>query len=216
MDASDSAERRRVSYEFGQLEESTVASDPHVQFEIWFAEAHATPEIVEPDAVALATCDLNGRPSARMVLLRGQDARGYVFFTNYVSRKGRDLADNPQASLLFFWERLQRQVRIEGRVERVAPDESDVYFGRRPRGHRLSAWASQQSAVVANRQQLEAQVAETDARFADADVPRPPFWGGYRVVPDTFEFWQGRRNRVHDRIAYLRAGKGWRIERLSP
>jgi pyridoxamine 5'-phosphate oxidase len=151
-----------------------------------------------------------------VVLLRGRDERGYVFFTNYDSRKGRELDANPQAALLFFWERLQRQVRIEGRVERVTAAESDAYFERRPRGHRLSAWASRQSAVVANREQLEAQFAQEDARFASGDVPRPPFWGGYRVVPDAFEFWQGRRNRVHDRIAYLRAADGWRIERLSP
>ena len=216
MDAFDSSTERRVSYDLGQLDERTVAADPSVQFGTWYEELRALPDVIEPAAVVLATSDAMGRPSARVVLLRGRDERGYVFFTNYDSRKGRELDANPQAALLFFWERLQRQVRIEGRVERVTAAESDAYFERRPRGHRLSAWASRQSAVVANREQLEAQFAQEDARFASGDVPRPPFWGGYRVVPDAFEFWQGRRNRVHDRIAYLRAADGWRIERLSP
>ena len=216
MDAFDSSAERRVSYDLGQLDEHTVAADPHAQFGSWYEELRVLPDVVEPAAVVLATSDPTGRPSARVVLLRGRDERGYVFFTNYDSRKGRELDANPQAALLFFWERLQRQVRIEGRVERVAAPESDAYFERRPRGHRLSAWASRQSSVVANREQLEAQFAQEDARFASGDVPRPPFWGGYRVIPDAFEFWQGRRNRVHDRIAYLRAGDGWRIERLSP
>jgi pyridoxamine 5'-phosphate oxidase len=216
MDAFDSSTERRVSYDLGQLDERTVAADPSVQFGTWYEELLALPDVIEPAAVVLATSDATRRPSARVVLLRGRDERGYVFFTNYDSRKGRELDANPQAALLFFWERLQRQVRIEGRVERVTAAESDAYFERRPRGHRLSAWASRQSAVVANREQLEAQFAQEDARFASGDVPRPPFWGGYRVVPDAFEFWQGRRNRVHDRIAYLRAADGWRIERLSP
>ena len=148
--------------------------------------------------MSVATVGANGRPSSRVVLLRQWDARGFVFYTNYGSRKGTELGAHPFAALLFWWGGLERQIRIEGAVERVLDVESDAYFATRPRGHRLSAWASQQSAVVADRETLQRAMADADARFAD-EVPRPPFWGGYRVVPDRFEFWQGRPNRVHDR-----------------
>ena len=150
------------------------------------------------------------------MLLRGHDARGFVFFTNYDSRKGRDLAVRPVAALLFFWPALERQIRIEGAVARLDDAESDAYFASRPRGHRVSAWASHQSAVIPDRAFVEARMEAEDARFADVEVPRPPYWGGYRVTPEIFEFWQGRRNRVHDRLSYRRDGERWRIERLSP
>jgi pyridoxamine 5'-phosphate oxidase len=149
-------------------------------------------------------------------LLRGYDERGFVFFTNYESRKGRELEHRSKTALLFFWAPLERQVRIEGSVERLDAAESDAYFAKRPRGHRLSAWASPQSAVVPERATLEARMLDMEQRFEGSDVPRPPFWGGFRVVPAAFEFWQGRRNRVHDRLAYVRAGAAWRRERLAP
>lgn len=206
----------RISYEKGELVEGQVARDPFVQFEGWLGEALATEGLIEPYAVTVATVASNGQPSARVVLLRGYDERGFVFFTNYESRKGHELDGSGRAGMLFYWGALERQIRIDGTVARIAPEESDAYFAKRPRGHRLSAWASKQSSVVPDRAFLEAQMAEEDVRFKDIDVPRPEYWGGYRVAPEAFEFWQGRRNRVHDRIAYVRDGGAWRIERLSP
>ena len=192
-----------------------VASDPFEQFRGWLDDALKAEAIVEPNAMSVSTVGANGRPSARMVLLRQWDARGFVFFTNYESRKGADLTVHPYAALLFWWGALERQIRIEGSVERVLDVESDAYFNSRPRGHRLGAWASRQSAVVPDRETLERAVADADARFP-GEVPRPPFWGGYRVVPERFEFWQGRPNRVHDRVAYERGVDGWTLARLSP
>jgi pyridoxamine 5'-phosphate oxidase len=206
----------RVTYEKGALDEATVAEDPFEQFERWLSEALATDGLPEPNAVTVATVSDDGQPSARVVLLRGYDARGFVFFTNYDSRKGRELDGAGKASFLFFWAALERQIRIDGTVERLSASESDAYFARRPRGHRLSAWASPQSAVVPSRATLEAGMLEAERRFEGGEVPRPPNWGGYRIVPHAFEFWQGRRNRVHDRIAYVRSGEGWTRERLAP
>jgi pyridoxamine 5'-phosphate oxidase len=205
----------RRTYDRDLLDEAHAADEPFAQFRGWFEEAmQAVP--VEPHAMTLATADAAGTPSARMVLLRGWDERGFVFFTNYDSRKGEELAVRPRATLLFYWAELERQVRIEGEAVKLPAEESDAYFARRPRGHRLSAWASPQSRSLDGRAALERAMREADARFAGVEVPRPPYWGGYRIVPDRFEFWQGRPNRVHDRLRYQRAGDGWVRDRLAP
>ena len=205
----------RVDYKRAALSERDAASDPFELFTRWFDEAVAA-AIPEPNAMTLATVDGAGRPAARIVLMKGIDARGVVFHTNYDSRKGRDLAGNPRAALLFFWVELERQVRIDGTAERVSAEDSDAYFAARPRGSQISAWASPQSAPVADRAWLEARFAECEARFASGAVPRPPNWGGVRVVPDRFEFWQGRESRLHDRLVWSRDGDGWTIGRLAP
>lgn len=199
------------------LDEHAVARDPLVQFAEWY---RAAVEAIGDGAAAMAaaTATPDGRPSVRMVLLRGFDDRGFVFYTSYESRKAADLAPNPRAALLFHWPVLARQVRVEGRVERVGDEESAAYFASRPRGHQLSAWASHQSAPVADRAALEASLAAVEARFAGRPVPRPEHWGGYRVVPEVVELWTSRTDRLHDRVRYSRAtgGPGWEIERLGP
>ena len=199
------------------LDIAGVDPDPIVQFERWFKEAVAA-ELPEPTAMALATVTPEGRPSVRMVLLKGVDQRGFVFYSNYESRKARELAANARAALVFYWHPLDRQVRIEGSVERATPQESDTYFQCRPRGSCISAWASPQSEVIADRRVLESRSAELAAQFGDEPIPRPPFWGGYRVVPTSIEFWQGRANRLHDRLRYTRERPTapWTIERLAP
>jgi pyridoxamine 5'-phosphate oxidase len=213
---SERLDSARSEYERGTLDEADMAQDPFAQFGLWLDEALVTEGIVEPNAMTLATTGADGRPAARIVLLRGYDGRGLRFFTNYRSRKGKELEARPQAALVFYWGPLQRQIRIEGDVSRIAPGESDAYFATRPRGHRLGAWASPQSEIVASREPLEEALRRAEERFAGRDVERPEHWGGYCVAPIRFEFWQGRPNRIHDRIAYERGPEGWRILRLAP
>lgn len=206
---------RHDQYTRGALDEANTDKDPFQQFAAWFADVHAT-GAPEPNAMTVASSTPDGYPSARVVLLKGFDERGFVFYTNYQSRKGRELEDNPRAALVFFWPTLERQVRVTGTVRHVSRDETDRYFRSRPRGSQLGAWASRQSTVIEGRAEVENRLTTLDAAYGE-DVPTPPHWGGYRVVPDTFEFWQGRPNRLHDRLQYIREiDRGWRIERLSP
>jgi len=197
------------------LDERDCAADPIDQFARWYAEMQQA-GAVEPAAMTLATVDAAAQPSARVVLLKGFDKRGFAFFTNYASRKGQELDAAPRAALLFYWDRLARQVRVEGVVERLSAAESDEYFATRPRGSQLGAWASPQSAPLADRATLEAAVRAQEQRFGAAPVPRPAHWGGYRLVPARCEFWQGRADRLHDRIVYARAAVGWSRARLAP
>lgn len=206
----------RIDYEAPALCEADLDADPLRQFRHWLAAALAA-GLPEPHAMTLATATPDGTPSARVVLLRGCDERGFVFYTNFDSRKGRELTANPRAALVFYWHPLHRQVRVEGTVERVADAEADEYFRSRPRGSQLGAWASPQSEVIPSRELLEQRVADILAQHPGGVLPRPPFWGGYRVVPTALEFWQGRPSRLHDRFRYARQGTGgWRRDRLGP
>lgn len=204
----------RKDYQRATLDESDVDASPVVQFDKWFKEA-VSAQVPEPNAMTLATCDRDARPSARIVLIKEYDARGFVFFTNYESHKGQDLAANSRAALLFFWPELERQIRIQGRVETISAAESDTYYRSRPLASRIGAWASPQSQIVSSRTELEARFAAFEAEHGE-NPPRPAHWGGYRVVPQVMEFWQGRRSRLHDRIQYRLSRGDWRIERLAP
>jgi len=205
----------RKEYTSAGLHEADVDRDPIAQFHAWF-ENVVDAGLHEPNAMILATAARDGRPSARTVLLKGYDQRGFVFYTNYEGRKAIELETNPMCALLFYWGELERQVRIEGRVSRLPGEESDRYFASRPRGSRLGAWASQQTRPVENRKILEERLRALETEYEGREIPRPPFWGGYRVEPETIEFWQGRENRLHDRLVYSRRKEGWKIERLQP
>jgi pyridoxamine 5'-phosphate oxidase len=199
---------------FEPLSESDMDSDPLVQFGRWLALASEVVRV--PEAVAIATADADGRPSLRMVLMKGFDERGFVFHTHYDSRKGRDLAANPVAALLFHWDPLGRQIRVEGTVEKASAEESDRYFETRPRGGQIGAHASAQSQPIVSRDVLDRRVAELTATYDGRPVPRPEFWGGFRLRPESYEFWQSRDDRLHDRFRYTRSGEAWRLERLQP
>ncbi|AFW94960.1 MULTISPECIES: pyridoxamine 5'-phosphate oxidase [Nostocales] len=206
----------RKDYTLQDLNEKQIDPNPFIQFKIWFGQSLAA-QLPEPNAMTLATCTSEGQPSARMVLLKDFDERGFVLFTNYNSQKGQELTVNPHAALVFWWAELERQVRIVGTVEKISAAESDNYFEIRPAYSRLGAWASNQSEVIANREILELQLQEFQRKYENQEVPRPPHWGGFRVIPQKIEFWQGRSSRLHDRLLYTRVDDGsWEIERLSP
>jgi pyridoxamine 5'-phosphate oxidase len=198
------------------ISQDTVASDPFEQFRQWWALAQEQSGMQEPTGMCLSTVGNDGRPSSRIVLLKHWDRRGFVFFSNYTSRKGRELHDNPFAALLFWWDKLRRQIRVEGRVARIPDRESDAYFASRPRGSQLGAWASQQSRSLDSRETLSRRVEELDREFGDGPIPRPPHWGGYRLVPDYLEFWDDGAYRLHDRITYEKRGESWQLDRLYP
>ncbi len=235
--AMNPADLRR-EYRLASLDRADLADDPIVQFQNWFAQAGGsrssrlrrfgidlykafyglfTGKSIDPNAMALATADIEGQPSVRMVLLKGVDARGFTFFTNYQSRKGRELTANPRAALAFYWRDLERQVCITGRVTQLSKEESANYFHSRPPGSQLAAWASPQSEILPDRAALEGRFREVQSRFAGQDIPLPPFWGGYLLNPDRLEFWQGRPSRLHDRFCYVRTAQGgWKVDRVAP
>ena len=205
----------RRSYSLKELSENSVLSNPISQFSVWMNEAISS-NLLEPNAMILATASKEGIPSVRTVLLKGFDESGFVFYTNYESAKASNLIENPAASLLFLWLELERQIRITGKVEKASRVESEKYFSSRPRESQLGAWASKQSSVIASREVLEKKFEEMREKFEGKEIPLPPFWGGYRVIPNKIEFWQGRESRLHDRICYALEKEVWKIERLSP
>lgn len=207
-------EHIRKHYQRTELHEEQVCGDPVLQLQRWLSDAAAA-DLPEPNAMAVSTC-ADGRPSSRMVLLRRLDAAGLVFYTSYFSRKGREIAGHPHVAALFYWPQLERQARIEGAVQKIADDESDAYFAGRPRGHQIGAWASEQSEPVENRELLDQRMRDYEERFEGEEVPRPHSWGGYLIVPERFEFWQGRPNRMHDRLEFTRDAGLWTLRRLQP
>lgn len=214
MDKRNLADIRR-DYSLQELSEDSVAANPFVQFAIWFDE-YVSSSPLEPSACTVSTVGSDGAPSSRVVLLKGFDETGFVFFTNYESKKGRDLANDPRVAMHFFWPELERQIEIAGVAERTAREESEIYFASRPFDSKLGAWASKQSCELQSREELARRFAEAQSRFKEGEVPCPEFWGGFRVRPTLFEFWQGRPNRLHDRIRYAPLGAGWKITRLYP
>jgi len=206
----------RKEYATRGLNESDLDPNPFTQFQRWYEEAVAA-DVIEPNAMTLATATRDGIPSARTILLKGFDERGFIFYTNYESRKGKEIAENPNAALVFYWATFERQIRITGAINKISPEESEAYFKSRPMGARLGAWVSLQSQVIPNREVLEERLTELMNEFADTEnIPMPPYWGGYCLVPSAIEFWQGRVNRLHDRFRYTRQENEWLIERLSP
>jgi pyridoxamine 5'-phosphate oxidase len=205
----------RKDYTLEGLSKTEVDPNPFIQFKKWFEQALAA-QLPEPNAMTIATTTPDGKPSARMVLLKDFDERGFVFFTNYNSRKGQELAQNPQAAIVFWWAELERQVRILGRVEKVSESESDYYFESRPTKSRLGAWASNQSEIIPTREVLEQRMQELQSKYENQEIPRPQHWGGLRVIPTEIEFWQGRSSRLHDRLLYTYVDGSWKIQRLSP
>ncbi len=198
------------------LTEDNLARDPFEQFRRWWDEAQAKSQMLEPTGMILSTVDPDGQPASRVVLLKHWDNRGFVFYSNYRSRKARGLEAEPRASLLFWWDKLRRQIRIDGEAKKLAARESDAYFATRPRGSQIGAWASMQSQPLDSRETLARRVEELDAEFGDGPIPRPPHWGGFRLVPNEFEFWDDGAHRLHDRLVFRRDGSGWTIERLYP
>lgn len=206
----------RTDFSIQTLDESEVNSNPVAQFECWFKEAIQA-EVLNPNAMMLSTATRDAKPSARVVLLKSFNEKGFEFYTNYLSKKAANISENPYVALTFFWDELERQVRIEGTIEKLSSTESDHYFSQRPEGSKLGAWSSVQSSVISSRKQLEKKFNAVTAKFANAPIPRPDYWGGYNVKPLYFEFWQGRANRMHDRIVYLlNENRNWKIERLEP
>lgn len=208
-------EQLRQEYAGHSLDEHSVHQDPLIQFEKWFEEA-SDAGLPEVNAMTLATCGIDFKPSARIVLLKGLESGNFVFYTNYQSRKGKEMLWNPYAALLFFWNELHRQVRIEGRIEKLTAQESDSYFDSRPEASKIGAWVSPQSEVISNREALDKRMAVLENEFAGRKINRPDYWGGYKVIPSTIEFWQGRTSRLHDRLLFTRIQDGWKMERLAP
>jgi pyridoxamine 5'-phosphate oxidase len=214
MENTDISKLRR-DYLFTELDENKVKVNPFDQFNLWMEEAIRA-DLIDPSAMILATANKNAFPTVRVVLLKGIDEEGFIFYTNYESKKGKDILENPQASLLFFWKELERQIRISGKVKKVSEKESENYFHSRPYESQLAALASKQSSVIPSRKHLENKFDELKNNFSGKEIPLPPFWGGFKLVPESFEYWQGRENRLHDRISYLKEKNNWKIVRLAP